>query len=393
MSSESAREADGVRTTASVPPPAGVGNRRATDRGSRSVWERYGWLMAVIWLVFLVYPIMALTRSQAAQGWIITGWVALVAFIVVYVAGFVNGMSRDGGGLTTPPKPIQWCAFAGLIVLGALTIPSVGGNALSFIPFIMSFASYGLTRPAHWITMAAGIAVTASTVLLLPGWITYVSVLVIVVMLAVVNTVSTTLIIHSEHADRLSLELATSEGREAVARDVHDLIGHSLTVVRMKAQLARRLMDADPERAKAELVDIEDLTAEAIAGVRATVAGVRSAELADQLESCRSALSAADVEFRVEGTLDALSPAQALTASWILREAVTNVLRHAHASAVTVRIAPGRFAVIDDGVGMSRRTGDEGSGIRGMRERASTGGGVLSAVGPADGGTHVEVAW
>lgn len=392
MNRDVARSAAEGRAASTGEPPSA---RAATDgmsarrHGSGSVWERYGWVMAVIWLVFLVYPIIALMHSDAAQGWIITGWAALVAFIVVYVAGFINGMSGSGGGLTTPPRPIQWAAFAALIALGALTIPSVGGNALSFVPFIMSFASYGLTRPAHWITLAAGITVTAATVLLLPGWFTYISILVIVAMLGVVNTVSTTLIIRSEQAERLGLELATSEGREAVARDVHDLVGHSLTVVRMKAQLVRRLIDSDPERAKAELADIEALTAEAISGVRATVAGVRSATLADQLVSCRDALRSGGVQLRLDGDLDALSPAQSITASWILREATTNVLRHAGAGAVTVQVRPGTFAVIDDGTGFS---GQDGNGLRGMRERATTGGGTL-AVTSGDDGTRVEVAW
>lgn len=386
---------------ASLPPDASVapgadavsavrGTRRGRDRAATSGWEKYGWLMAGLWLVFLIYPLVTLLRSSADPGWIITGWIALVAFIVIYVAGFVNGMSGSGGGLVTRPKPIQWCAFAALITCAMLTIPAVGGNALSFVPFVMSFASYGLTRLAHWMTVACGIAVTAAVVFLIPGGITYISVLAIVVLLAAVNTVSTSLIIRSAEAEHLGLELATSEGREAVARDVHDLIGHSLTVVRMKAQLARHLVDSDPERAKAELDDIASLTAEAISGVRETVAGVRNAPLADQLVSCREVLKDAGVTLRVEGETEALSPAQSLTASWVLREATTNVLRHAQAETVLVRIAPGRFSVIDDGAGYP---GVEGNGVRGMRERAAMGSATLTVAAADVRGTAVEVTW
>lgn len=346
--------------------------------------------MAVIWLVFLGYPLVALLHSAADPGWVIAGWVGLVAFVVIYVAGLVNGMTFSGGGLTTPPQPIQWLAFALLVVCAVVTIPAVGGNALSFVPFIMSFASYGLTRTAHWLTLAGAVGVTAAVVLFTPGGLTYIWILAIVALLGVVNTVSTWLIIRSAEAEQLALELATSEGREAVARDVHDLIGHTLTVVRMKGQLARRLVDSDPERAKAELADIEALTAEAIAGVRETVAGVRNATLADQLASCREVLRAADVALRVEGEVGALSPAQSLTAGWILREATTNVLRHASARTVTVRVAPGRFTVTDDGVGFA---GVEGNGVRGMRERATTAGATLTVAAGAEGGTRVEVTW
>ncbi|MGO2745445.1 sensor histidine kinase [Microbacterium sp.] len=367
-----------------------AGRTRRRKSGAESPWERFGWIMAAVWLVFLAYPVIALVQSNAAQGWIITGWIALCAFIIVYVAGFIHGMSFGGGGLTKPPMPIQWVAFGGMIVCAALTVPSVGGGALSFLPFIMSFASYGLTRLAHWLTSAVCIVVTVAVVFFTPAGATYLTVLAIIVLLAVVNTVSTTLIIRSDEAERLGLELATSEGREAVARDVHDLVGHSLTVVKLKAQLARKLMDSDPERAKAELADIESLTAEAIAGVRATVAGVRSAALTEQLASCRDALRSADVTMRVEGDAATLSPAQSLTASWVLREATTNVLRHSAAKTVTVRIAAGVFEVIDDGRGFS---GGEGNGVRGMRERATTGGGALLVRAGVAGGTHVEVTW
>lgn len=362
----------------------------AGSKTAKSGWEKYGWLMAVLWMVFLIYPLMALIRSQAERGWIIVGWVGLASFIVIYIAGFINGMSGSGGGLLSSPKPIQWCAFAALVVCAAVTLPAVGPNMMSFIPFIMSFASYGLTRMAHWIAVVCGVLGTTAAVLLVPGWNAYGTILVIVVLLAAVNTVSTFLIIRSAESEKLGLELAMSEGREDVARDVHDLIGHSLTVVRMKAQLAMRLIDTDPERAKSELADIEALTGEAISGVRETVAGVRSAALADQLMSCRGVLRDAGVTLRLEGETESLSPAQSLTASWILREATTNVLRHAQAKNVIVSVAPGSLSIVDDGVGWG---GGEGNGVRGMRERASIGGADLHMSTGGNSGTKVVVTW
>ncbi|MEE6389167.1 histidine kinase [Microbacterium paraoxydans] len=356
-------------------------------------WARFGWLMAVVWLVFLIYPVLALLASAAPPAWVVTGWVALVAFIGLYVTGFMHGM-RGGGGLGRTPSRRQWITFAALIVCALATIPAVGGSALSFLPFIMSFASYGLTRAWHWITTIAALVVAAGCVFLIPDNLSYLSVLAIVALLGVVNTVSTWLIVRSAEAERLGRELATSEGREAVARDVHDLIGHSLTVVGLKAQLVRRLMDSDPERAKAELADIERLTAEAIAGVRQTVAGARATTLVEQLASTEDSLRAADIALVVDGTPDALSPVQAITASWILREATTNTLRHSGAAAVRVRIAPGVLTVEDDGVGPASATGHrEGNGIRGMRERAAAAGAGF-AVRPGEAaGTRVEVTW
>jgi len=354
--------------------------------------------MAVIWLVFLVYPVIALLRSEAQLAWVVVGWVALVAFVVLYVTGFMHGM-RGGGGLGRAPSRRQWLTFVALIVCVLISVPAEGGSALSFLPFIMSFASYGLTRIWHWITTVSAVVLTALCVFLLPGGISYLSVLAIVALLGVVNTVSTWLILRSAEAERLGLELATSEGREAVARDVHDLIGHSLTVVGLKAQLVRRLMDSDPERAKAELADIERLTAEAIAGVRSTVSGARATTLVEQLASSRDSFRAADIALQVEGEPSALSPVQAITASWILREATTNTLRHSRARTVRVQLSPGRMVVEDDGVGVGASQGsgpDGGNGIRGMRERAAAAGAAL-ALGAADAagraGTRVEVTW
>lgn len=355
----------------------------------RDPWERFGWLMAVVWLFFLIYPVMALLNSQAHIAWIVVGWAAVVVFLLLYVGGFIHGV-RSGAGLSRPSTRWQWCAFAGLILCVIVSIPAEGGSALSFLPFIMSFASYGLNRIAHWATTIGAFVVTAIAVLLLPDGSEYVSVLVIIVLLGAVNTVSTWLMARSSEASQLSLELATSEGREAIARDVHDLIGHSLTVVGLKAQLVRRLIDTDPERAKAELADIEALTAEAIAGVRSTVSEARTSSLDTQLATSRDALRAADIEMRVEGETAVLSPAQALTASWILREATTNTLRHASARRVIVQLAPGRLVVRDDGTGPGGR---EGNGIRGMRERAAAASAALAVAADPAGGTRVEVTW
>lgn len=354
----------------------------------RDPWARYGWLLAAVWLVFLFYPIQALLQHQAPMEWEVLAWVGMGAFVMLYLLGFQLGMSK--GSPVTGPVPLQWWCFGALIFSGALTLPALGFDAVSFLPFVMSFASYGLTRRMHWITLVVCLLLALSACIFSGRFMDYLSVMLIVVLLGAVNTVSTFLIRRSTEADALALSLATSRERESVARDVHDLMGHSLTVVKLKAQLARRLVDADPERAKAELADIETITAEAIAGVRATVTGLRSEGLAAQLEASRAALATAGVGLTVTGDPAALSPAQALPAGWILREATTNVLRHAGASRVRVRVMPGGISVEDDGVGLS---GAAGNGLRGMAERAALSGGVCVVSDSELGGVKVDVTW
>ncbi|WP_293695985.1 sensor histidine kinase [uncultured Agrococcus sp.] len=364
---------------------------RAPSASTRSAsqkdpWERYGWLMAVVWMVFLVYPILELVRSAAPLWLLVLAWAGLVAFAAAYVIGFVVGM-RSGWG--RPPRAV-FVAFFLLMVFGGATLPVLGWYSLSFLPFIMSYAAYGLRGAWHWTTTVTSVALAGSALLALGPSGGVLPIFAIVCILAVVNSINTWLISRSVQADKLRLDLATSREREAIARDVHDLIGHTLTVVKLKSELAERLVDRDPDAAKRELEAISSLTAEAIAGVRSTVTGLRASELDEQLEASRSALASAGVELRVEGTPEAMSPAQSLSASWIVREAVTNILRHAGATRVNIELKPGTLTVVDDGRGVE---GPAGNGLRGMAERASASGAVLAVEDGADGGTAVSVRW
>ncbi len=349
-------------------------------------WERWGWLMAVVWMVFLVYPVLALLASDAATGWVVLGWAGLVAFATVYVIGFVIGMRSSWGR----PRPIVRTLFWAQIACALATIPAIETNALSFLPYLMSYASYGLRGAWHWVTTLAGIAIAAGTIVATGRFGDHFQILVIVLLIAVVNTVNTWLIGRSVDADKVRMDLATSEERTSIARDVHDLLGHTLTAVKLKAELAERLVDHDPARAKAELAQIVHLTGEAIAGVRSTVTGIRSVALAEQVDASTVALESAGLHVDVEGDAAALSPAQALPAGWIVRESTTNILRHAKARRVRITMAPGVVAIEDDGRGAR---GPAGNGLRGMAERAAAAGAVLAVEDAPTGGTRVSVTW
>lgn len=349
-------------------------------------WERWGWLMAVVWMVFLVYPVLSLLRSDAALGWVALGWAALVSFAVVYVIGFVVGMRSSWG----KPRPLVRTLFWVQIACAIATIPAIETQALSFLPYLMSYASYGLRGRWHWVTTISGIVLAAGVALFSGRLEGHLQLLIVVVLIAVVNTVNTWLISRSVDADKVRMELATSDERASIARDVHDLLGHTLTAVKLKAELAERLVDNDPERAKAELAQIVHLTGEAIAGVRSTVTGIRGAALSEQIQASTLALESAGLQVRIEGDPTALSPAQSLPAGWIVRESTTNILRHARAQHVRITMAPGEVAIEDDGRGVR---GPAGSGLRGMSERAAVAGGVLAVEDTSNGGTRVSVTW
>lgn len=356
-----------------------------------SPWQRYGWLMSVVWLGFLYYPAVGLLESQA-ETWAITlGWAAMFCFALCYLGGFILGM-RDGWHA---PSRTVIALFLCDALFAALTIPALGWGATSFLPFLMAYASYVLGVVWHWVTAVIAVLLTLAAVIVtfLLGDRPAVMLLAVVVIMLAVNSINVWLISRSITADKLRVDLATSEERESVARDVHDLIGHSLTVVKLKAELAIRLVDQNPEAAKAEMTEIIRLTGEAISGVRGTVTGLRAEGLAEQLTATTSALESAGVSVQVHGEVSALSPAQAITAAWILREASTNVLRHANASRVDITFAPGTMCIQDNGIGCVSGSSKSGNGLRGMTERAAAAGAVLQINSSAKQGTEVELTW
>ncbi|MFC6661288.1 sensor histidine kinase [Deinococcus multiflagellatus] len=178
--------------------------------------------------------------------------------------------------------------------------------------------------------------------------------------------------------------LAAEAERERIARDLHDLLGHTLSVIVLKSELAGKLATRDPERAGAEMREVERISREALHEVRAAVRGYQGSGLGAELARAKVALDAAGVGLQVLGALPPLPPETEHTAALLLREAVTNVVRHARARTVQVSLDPAgsgwRLTIHDDGVGGA---GPEGSGLTGMRERLRAIGGHLHRDGRA----------
>ena len=181
--------------------------------------------------------------------------------------------------------------------------------------------------------------------------------------------------------------LATAAERERIARDLHDLLGHTLTVVAVKADLAERLCGRDPEAARREMQELAGIARGALAEVRTAVVGMKGASLASEVERAERALSAAGVKARVSHRLTAGDPEREAVITMALREAVTNVIRHARAKVCTIGVestADGgmRLSVSDDGRGGALA---EGSGLSGMRTRLEAAGGSLQVESGREG--------
>ena len=181
--------------------------------------------------------------------------------------------------------------------------------------------------------------------------------------------------------------LATAAERERIARDLHDLLGHTLTVVAVKAELAERLCDRDLDAARREMRDLAAIARDALTEVRTAVVGMRGASLAAEIERAERALSAAGVQAQVRSAVVGDDPKREAVITMALREAVTNIIRHAQARTCTIAVeaTPGggmRLSVADDGRGGKI---EEGSGLSGMRTRLEAAGGALKVEGGATG--------
>jgi len=176
--------------------------------------------------------------------------------------------------------------------------------------------------------------------------------------------------------------MATIAERERISRDLHDLLGHSLSLIALKAELARKLVHRDADACAREVADIERSARQALAEVRAAVSGYRESGLAQAMASARASLAAAEVMFEERVERVELAPAAENVVALALREAVTNVIRHAGAKRCSVSLGLEHgvavLRIADDGRARSSADVRHGNGLCGMRERVASVGGKLA---------------
>lgn len=192
-------------------------------------------------------------------------------------------------------------------------------------------------------------------------------------------------------AERDLSELAVEEERARIARDLHDILGHSLTVISVKAELAERLLDTDLEKARAELGDLQRLSRDALADVRSTAQGIRGISLPGEIASARMALESAGIQPNLPTVADEVPSRWRDLFAWTLREGVTNVIRHSEATTCEVAMDANRISVTDDGRGA--QPSDDGNGLNGLRQRARLAGAtVTTGPGPDNRGFSLTVS-
>jgi two-component system sensor histidine kinase DesK len=310
-------------------------------------------------------------------------WLAVVVLIALFLPIYAATFRARDDRQTL----ILIAAFAALALVGSL----VNTGASVFV--IYAAATAGRLHPSRRaaLVVAALVGVVGLMIVISPGPMPW-RLAALVPALLFTPAVGAASIFDAERerasqrlqrADEEIKRLATIAERERIARDLHDLLGHTLSVIVLKSELAARLVRVDPDRAAAEVTDIEQISREALVEVRAAVAGYRARALDAELHGARVALEAAGVEVEVHVDPTELNAEAESALAMALREAVTNVVRHAAAQRATISLttvgADVRLEVSDDGRG---RTGPAGSGLTGMRERIAALSGTLEVGDP-----------
>jgi len=340
-------------------------------------WIKLGRLFMVAWLAFFIYPLAAFLTDRFSTEMRIYGLLLLLALALIWAWFWIRILAGPDHRFLLP-------AIVGatliLVVFTLRTPPQYG--SLFLYPVIMAGAAFPWRRGvaavvvlsvlAAVIELARGESITTSAGQLLNE--------LLVGFAAVAGRLLVEANRQLSQAREQIARLAVGEERLRFARDLHDLLGHSLSVIALKSELAGRLIKTTPGLAANEVEDIEQVARDALREVRDAVAGYRQPSLSAELAGAREALTAAGIELRAEGEHMPLPPAVEAVLAWAVREGVTNVMRHSQAKRCNIRIfkkdGAAAVEVVDDGRG---GTPEPGSGLHGLRERVLERGGTLTA--------------
>jgi two-component system sensor histidine kinase DesK len=353
---------------------------RWTHRDGRP--GRYGVLVAAVWLVFLIQPFEAgWSARDTTSGR--AGMAATGVFGATYVLGFRFVRRRGGRDGARTSTRLAVALLLLLVALGAVMCVTLGEPGLGSSVYIAVGGMMFLpTRVAA--VVAVLLAVVAEVLATrVEGWESEFTLSLSICVAALATWGITQLM--NRNVDLLlareeNARLAVDEERNRMARDLHDILGHSLTVITVKAELAGRLLDADPDRARAEVADLERLSRDALMDVRRAVEGFRELTLPGELARARESLRSAGIEADLPGSAEVVPSDMREVFAWAVREGVTNVIRHSGATRCTVRLTAERVEVLDNGGGSPLdpvRLGAGGHGLAGLRERATASGATL----------------
>lgn len=350
-------------------------------------------LWIAIWMLYLGAPVDDLVHGGHGTAVVVLASLGLTAFVVAYLALVFLRTNTD--------RQERWVygVLAALAALAVVTSATLGKPWLVLFVYV-SVAGGAVLPPkqSRWLIPAATGALAAIGSLVDTSGDLFPALLIPCLLggFAMVGIRQLVQAMRELREARATVaQLAATEERLRLARDLHDLLGHSLSLITLKSELAGRMLPDRPEDAAQQVADIEKVSRQALVDVREAVSGYRRPTLATELAGARTALAAAgvtaefpaDVPLTEEQTLPSLAPDTESALAWALREAITNVLRHSRATRCVVTLAElpdddtGTvvLTVTDNGHGPA---GGPGNGLTGLEERLLLAGGALST-GPA----------
>jgi two-component system sensor histidine kinase DesK len=348
------------------------------DAQTRRARRIRGIVLASLWLTPVIGTYRAIFHDEMARPWL--AGIGVTLFVVAYLGVITLGFGRD----SADPSGRDQLALAGLSVLGLSLLLAYPGH-LMYLGYYLGAAGAALYRPpralywvggmvALWVLIGlwqrrgiGDLAETAFSMMLAAA--------VVMLMRQAMHLIRQLRLTRQELAHS-----AVEQERLRFARDLHDLLGHSISLIVVKAEVVRRLAERDPAAAAREAAEIETIGRQALAEVRQAVTGYRTLRFADELVKAKAALSDAGIETVIRVT-DAPLPSELDDAfGWVVREAATNVIRHSRASTCVIALFQDErwtLEIRDDGRGGSTVPGN---GLRGLRERLAEVGGTLSGV-------------
>lgn len=351
--------------------PCATGRRWKLRSWKEAIGDKdHGWSF-LLWVLYLGFFFMDPVMSHASFRLWLLDLAGAAVFLVLYF------------GLFFLEHPYALVHIGGMLVLGLL-YQFINGGACTFFIFACAMLPFCVgTQLAAFLGIAviAAIGAVQGLVLHVDAWRMFWSTLFPVLIgtgntfFAERNRMNRRLLKANEEIENL----AKVAERERIARDLHDVLGHTLSVITLKSELAGKLMDRDPERAGKEIQEVEQISRQALSDVRDAIRGYRSKGLVAELAQAKATLETAGVAVQCDAATTLQLPAmQESVLSLAVREGVTNVVRHANAQNCRLRIEQQngtcRLEIADDGRGF---TSIEGNGLRGMRERVEMLGGTM----------------
>lgn len=338
--------------------------------------------LQVFWLIALIQAPLALFGFR--WSWFAPSLVSIAVYLVAYIGVYTQPVAR---------LPFH----AGAIIALGFALWPVNPLSLGYVVIGVTLMGYAQRAQVWLLSIVVASLVTLAWVYLFSVPLIHAGV---VAFVGLASGFSNFLYVRGARRDaqlRLSQEevsrLATLAERERIGRDLHDLLGHTLSLITLKSELARRLALADPARAQREMEEVERVARHTLAEVRHAVTGMRAGDLGSELVSARLMLEASGITLHAEtpGAL-ALPPPVEAALSLVLREAITNIHRHSRATEARVVITRNgqdfSMRITDNGCG---GLAAHGNGVSGMRERVRQIGGRLAIESPAKQGTALAV--